>query len=143
MKRLEEPNLHNRIRANKKTMNIEQLREHCLSVKGVSETQSFGDDMLVYKVMSKVFCFFSLNPKDGEHFALMKCNPEKSTELREKYEGVTKAYQKGDNDLTWNSVYIQKDVPDALIKQLIDHSAEEVIKKLSKKKQQEYYESIQ
>jgi predicted DNA-binding protein (MmcQ/YjbR family) len=40
----------------------------------------------------------------------------------------------------WNSVYIQKDVPDGLIQELIKHSVEEVIKKLPKKKQAEYYE---
>jgi predicted DNA-binding protein (MmcQ/YjbR family) len=71
----------------------------------------------------------------------MKCNPEKTVELRERYEGITKGYYAGDN-LLWNSVYIQKDVPDALIKELIDHSVAEVVKKLSKKLQQEYYESI-
>ena len=119
-------------------MNIEQLREYCLSIKGASESTPFGDDVLVYKVMNKMFLFFLLNPKDGEHFAVMKCDPEKTVELRERYAGVTKGYYTGDN-LLWNSVYIQRDVPDALIKELIDHSVSEVVKKLSKKQQQEYY----
>ena len=120
-------------------MNIEQLREYCLSIKGASEESTpFGDDVLVYKVMNKMFLFFPLNPKDGEHFAVMKCDPEKTVELRERYAGVTKGYYTGDN-LLWNSVYIQRDVPDMLIKELIDHSVSEVVKKLSKKQQQEYY----
>jgi len=123
-------------------MNIEELREYCLSVKGASESTPFGEDTLVYKVMNKMFVFFPLYPKDNEHFAVMKCDPEKTVELRERYEGVTKGYYAGDN-LLWNSVYIQRDVPDALIKELIDHSVEEVVKKLSKKQQQEYYASLQ
>jgi predicted DNA-binding protein (MmcQ/YjbR family) len=69
----------------------------------------------------------------------MKCNPEKTVELREKYEGVTKGYYAGDT-LMWNSVYIQKDVPDKLIIELIKISVEEVVKKLPKKKQDEYRE---
>jgi predicted DNA-binding protein (MmcQ/YjbR family) len=38
----------------------------------------------------------------------------------------------------WNSVYIQKDVPDNLIVELIAHSAAEVFKILPKKKQEAY-----
>lgn len=67
----------------------------------------------------------------------MKCDPERTVELREKYEGITKGYYAG-NSLLWNSVYIQKDVPDWLIKELIQHSVDEVVKKLSKRKQEEY-----
>ncbi|MCL2098765.1 MAG: MmcQ/YjbR family DNA-binding protein [Bacteroidales bacterium] len=118
-------------------MNIEELRNHCLAIKNVEECTPFGEDVMVYKIMNKMFAFFSLNPKDNEYFVVMKCAPEKTVELREKYEGITKGYYVGDN-LKWNSVYIQKDVPDKLIIALIEHSAEEVIKNLSKKKQKEY-----
>jgi predicted DNA-binding protein (MmcQ/YjbR family) len=69
----------------------------------------------------------------------MKCDPEKTAELREKYDGITKGYYAG-NNLMWNSVYIQSDVPDKLIVELIEHSVEEVVKKLPKKKQKEYKE---
>jgi predicted DNA-binding protein (MmcQ/YjbR family) len=87
--------------------------------------------------MNKMFVFFPLTPKDGEHFAVMKCDPEKTVELREKYAGITKGYYAG-NNLKWNSVYIRRDVPDALIVELIKHSVEEVVKQLPKKKHEEY-----
>ena len=83
--------------------------------------------------------FFSAESKGRR---ALKCDPDKTVELRERYAGVTKGYYAGDN-LLWNSVYIQRDVPDTLIKELIDHSVEEVVKKLSKKQQQEYYAFIQ
>ena len=118
-------------------MNIEELRNHCLAIKNVEECTPFGDDIMVYKIMNKMFAFFQLNPKDNEHFAVLKCDPEKTVELREKYAGVTKGYYAG-NTLTWNSVYIQKDVPDELIVELIALSVQEVVKKLPKKKQEEY-----
>lgn len=119
-------------------MNIEQLRNHCLSIKEAQESTPFGEDVLVYKVMNKVFAFFALYPKDNEHFVVLKCDPAKTVGLREKYEGVTKGYYTG-NTLLWNSVYIQKDVPDRLIAELIQHSADEVVRKLSKQKQKEYF----
>lgn len=118
-------------------MNIEELRDYCLAVKGAEESTPFGEDIIVYKVMNKMFAFYFLNPKGGEHFVVLKCDPDKTVELREKYQGVTKGVFTGAT-LMWNSVYIQKDVPDALIAELIEHSAEEVVKKLSKKKQEEY-----
>lgn len=119
-------------------MNIEEFREYCISKKGSSESfPFFNKDILVFKVMEKMFAYGSLAPKDGRIRMNMKCNPEQSEELREKYNGI----QRGDHtqDLTWNSVYIESDVPDTLIKQLIELSLEEVIKKLSKKKQAEYH----
>lgn len=122
-------------------MNLEELRNHCLAIKKVEECTSFGEDILVYKIMNKMFAFFSLNPKDSEHFVVIKCDPGKTVELREKYRGVTKGYYAG-NSLMWNSVYIQKDVPDQLIIELIQHSVDEVIKKLSKQKQKEYRDIV-
>jgi len=122
-------------------MNIEELRHFCLAIKNVEECTPFGEDVMVYKIMNKMFAFFPLNPKNNEHFIVMKCAPEKTVELREKYEGITKGYYAG-NNLKWNSVYLQKDVPDMLIVELIEHSVEEVIKSLSKKKQKEYRESF-
>ena len=118
-------------------MNLEELRNHCLSVKGVEECMPFGDDVLVYKIMNKMFAFFPLNPQDNEYFVVMKCYPEKTIELRERYEGITKGCYAG-NNLMWNSVYIQKDVPDKLIVELITHSVDEVVKKLPKYKQKIY-----
>ena len=118
-------------------MNIEELRECCLAVKNAEECTSFGEDFMSYKIMNKVFAFFILNPKGGEHFVVLKCDPGRTVELREKYQGITKGFYTGPT-LMWNSVYVQRDVPDALIAELIEHSAEEVVKKLSKKRQKEY-----
>jgi len=120
-------------------MDIEELRNHCLAIKNVEECTPFGEDIMVYKIMNKMFAFFQLTPKENEHFIVLKCAPEKTVELREKYSGVTKGYYTGDN-LMWNSVYIQKDVPDELIVELIEHSVKEVVKKLPKKKREEYQE---
>ena len=117
-------------------MNIEEFREYCLSIKGSSESLPFlHHNVLVFKVMNKMFAYIPLEPKDGVFKVDLKCNPEKSAELREQYRGITKTDFK---TLLWNLVTLDSDVPDELIKDLINHSVEEVIKKLPKKKQEAY-----
>ena len=117
-------------------MNIEELREYCISVKGATESFPFDESTLVFKIMDRMFAYTGLDPKDGQFKVDMKCDPEKSFELREKYEGVTHGTHT--HGLLWNSIYLASDVPDRLIKELIEHSVEEVVKKLPKKKQEEY-----
>lgn len=120
-------------------MNIEELREYCLSIKGCTESLPFlKHNVLVFKVMDKMFAYIPLEPKDGVFKVDLKCNPDKSVELREKYYGITETDFK---TLLWNLVTLESDVPDELIKELILHSVEEVISKLPKKKQEEYRNS--
>lgn len=117
-------------------MNIEELREHCLTVKEAIECMPFDDDTMVYKIMGKMFAYFPLTPKDGRFCVTMKCHPDKSIYLREHYQGITSGYHS--NKRHWITVYIQSDVPDKLIAELINHSVEEVTKKLPKYKRMEY-----
>lgn len=117
-------------------MNIEEFREYCLSLKGSTESLPFlGHNVLVFKVMDKMFAYIPLEPKNGIFSVNLKCNPEKSIELREKYNGVTETDFKTP---MWNLVALESDVPDELIRELTQHSMDEVIKKLPKKKREEY-----
>ena len=120
-------------------MNIEDLREYCLSIKGAGESLPFDEHTLVYKVMGKMFAYFSLKPKGESFFVNMKCDPEKSAYLMASYNGISFGYYS--DKKYWISVYIESDVPDELIKELINHSVSEVIKKLPKKLQVEYFEN--
>ena len=64
-------------------MNIETLREYCLSKPGAEETLPFGPDTLVFKVDGKVFLLVGL---DDEQLSFnVKCDPDKAIELREEY----------------------------------------------------------
>lgn len=118
-------------------MNIEELREYCLSVKDATESFPFNETTLVFKVVGKMFAYINIEPKDGVFKVDMKCDPEKSAELREKYQEINRGTHT--TELMWNTVALSSDVPDELVKELIRHSVDEVIKKLSKKKQKEYY----
>ena len=117
-------------------MDIEGFRDYCLSIKGSTESLPFlGHNVLVFKVMDKMFAYIPLEPKDGVFKADLKCNPEKSIELRDRYYGITETDFKTP---LWNLVTLDSDVPDELIKELIQHSVDEVIKKLPKRKREEY-----
>jgi len=118
-------------------MNIEELRTYCISVKGASESFPFDETTLVFKVMDKMFVYVDLSPKDGQFKVNMKCDPEKSVVLREKYQGIRQGIHT--RSIMWNAVYLASDVPDKIIRELIDHSVEEVIKNLPKKKQEAYW----
>ncbi len=114
-------------------MNVELVREYCLQKKGVTEDFPFDETTLVIRVMNKMFTLISLDKPD---LIVMKCNPEYAIELRERYSGIEGAFHF--NKKYWNQVSLSGDVDDSLIKQLIDHSYEEVIKKFTRKLRAEY-----
>ncbi len=117
-------------------MNIEEFRACCLSIKGAGESLPFIDNnVLAFKAMDKMFAYIQLAPKDGVFRANVKCSPERSPELREKYDGISETDFKTP---LWNSITLESDVPDELIEELVRHSAEEVIRKLPKYKQEDY-----
>ena len=117
-------------------MNVEEFRENCLSIKGSVESISLQvRNILVFKVMGKIFVYIPLEPEDGIFKVYLKCDPNKSVELREKYNGVNPDDFK---TLLWNWITLESDVPNELIKELVNHSVDEVIQELPKKKRAEY-----
>lgn len=117
-------------------MHIEELREYCIYKKGVTEHFPFDDVTLVFKVMGKVFALVGLNLwEKGEQKINLKCDPEKSLELRTEYDGINPGFHM--NKKHWNTITINQDVPDALVFELIDHSYELVVKGLTKKLKEE------
>lgn len=114
-------------------MDIETVREYCLGKKGTEECMPFDDTSLVIKVMGKMFILINL---DGGNSICLKCDPGYALELRDTYNGIDGAFHF--NKKYWNKVVLDSDVSEVLIKQLIDHSVEEVIKKFTKKLRTEY-----
>ncbi len=111
-------------------MNIEEFRNYCLSKKGATESFPFDEQTLVFKVMGKMFALTGL-----EHHPTrvnLKCDPERSVELREEHDGlIYGAFHM--SKLHWNTVELEMNLPNDLIIELIDHSYDLVISKLTKK----------
>lgn len=109
-------------------MNIESLREYCLSKPGAEETLPFGPDTLVYKVGGKVFLLTGL---DSDEFRFnVKCDPDKAIELREEFPCVLPGWHM--NKKHWNTIVVDGSVSSKQLKEWIDHSYELVIGKKKK-----------
>jgi predicted DNA-binding protein (MmcQ/YjbR family) len=102
-------------------MNLESYYEYCLSKKGVTEHFPFDKDALVFKVGGKMFALSSLSQwEKGEPSVNLKCDPERAQELRAQYDDIKPGWHM--NKTHWNTVAINKEIPDTLVKELIDHS---------------------
>ncbi len=113
-------------------MNLETYYEYCLSKKGVTEHFPFDEDTLVFKVGGKVFALSSLSQwEKGNPTVNLKCDPERAQELRAEYDGINPGFHM--NKVHWNTITINNDVSDVLLKELISHSYDLVFKSLTKK----------
>ncbi len=86
-------------------MELEDVREYCLSKPFVTEAFPFDEDTLVFKVKGKMFLLTNL-----ERFPTtmnLKCDPERAIELREQYDGVQPVWHM--NKKHWNTVDLQGD----------------------------------
>lgn len=121
-------------------MHIEQIRDFCITKKGVTEHFPFDEVTLVFKVMNKMFALSSLDRWErGEESINLKCDPEKAEELRGEYEGINPGFHMSKKH--WNTVTINtSDVSDDLVRELINHSYNLVVKGLTQKVQKELEE---
>lgn len=104
-------------------MDVESVRSHCLAKKGVTEGFPFGEEVLVFKVMNKMFALVDLEGvPPGVN---LKCAPERSAELRESYDAITPGYHMDKRH--WNTVRLDGEVPERIVEELIDHSYELVV----------------
>ena len=113
-------------------MNIEELRNYCISKKAVTESFPFDENALVFKVGSKLFAITNIS--DGTRVNL-KNTPEQILELRERYSGVHPGYHM--NKKHWNTVELASDIPKDVLLEMIDTSYELVKNSLTKKEKVE------
>jgi predicted DNA-binding protein (MmcQ/YjbR family) len=71
----------------------------------------------------------------GQPAVNLKCDPERAQELRAEYDAIQPGFHM--SKIHWNTIKINTDVSDTLVKELIDHSYELVFKSLTKKLQLE------
>ena len=109
-------------------MDLESLRNYCLSKKSASEDMPFGEDTLVFRVLGKIFALTSLDTEGCR--VNLKCNPEYAIELREKFEDIQPGYHM--NKKHWNTVNCENGLDSALIKSLIDHSYDLIVQSMTK-----------
>jgi predicted DNA-binding protein (MmcQ/YjbR family) len=114
-------------------LNLETLREYCLSKPGATEEFPFDDVTLVFKVKGKMFALSSLDaivPTIN-----LKCDPEQAQQLRETYDAVQPGYHMSKKH--WNTITINGTIKTSEILAWIDHSYALVVASLPRKIQAE------
>ena len=102
----------------------------CNAKKGVTEEFPFGENILVYKVMGKMF---ALTDVDQFESVNLKVEPEQGILLQEEYAAVQPGYHM--NKKHWITVAMDGSVPNRLLQQWIDNSYNLVVSGLTKKQQ--------
>ena len=110
-------------------MNIEELREFCLSLDKVTEGLPFGPTVLVFKVCNKMFLLAALDTHPFQFNA--KCDPDEAIALRERYSSVLPGYHM--NKSHWNTILINGEVNDIELKVWILNSYKLIVATLPKK----------
>ncbi len=100
-------------------MNIEEFFETCQSLsEEITSDLPFDESSLVFRIENKIFAMVDLDT--FEKGINLKCDPERAIELRETYNGIQPGYHT--NKKHWNLVIPNSDVPDKLLKELVQHS---------------------
>ncbi len=108
-------------------LDLESIRNHCLKKKGkIIEDFPFDDEVLVFRVFGKIFLLTNVTAVPLR--MNLKCDPERAIELRERYDAIQPGYHM--NKKMWNTVFVDGRIPDRLVFELIDHSYDEIVKKL-------------
>jgi predicted DNA-binding protein (MmcQ/YjbR family) len=108
-------------------MDLATFREFCLSKVGATESMPFGEGVLVFKVAGKIFALAALDEIPAT--VNLKCDPDLALELRDRYEQVRPGYHM--NKKHWNTVEIDRGVPEAELRKMIEHSYDLVVRALS------------
>lgn len=114
-------------------MDVEQIRAYCLAKKATTEAFPFNEDTLVFKVLGKMFALVSLKAWEaGEAVINLKADPEYSEALRLEHNSIRPGYHMSKKH--WNTLYLHEgELQPKLVKLLIDHSYDMVVKGMTKK----------
>lgn len=110
-------------------MNIEEIRDYCLSKPNTTEDTPFDEDTLVFKVGAKIYALMNMSALPIR--VNLKCDPEKAVELRENNpDTIIPGYHM--NKKHWNTIYTDEFELD-FVQQMVDHSYGLVASSLTKK----------
>jgi predicted DNA-binding protein (MmcQ/YjbR family) len=109
-------------------MNIEELRDFCLSFPHTTESFPFDEETLVFKVAGKMFLLTSVTKYQSFN---VKCNPEEAIELRERHEAIQPGYHM--SKIHWNTIVLDGSLSNSFLKEQIQNSYDLVYQSLTKK----------
>jgi len=114
----------------------EWLDEYCLSQMGAEKDFKAEWNATRYLIGGKMFAMCT-GDKDNKPIMTLKLEPAFGELLRKQYEHIVPGYYM--NKEHWNSLYLEGDVPDDVLKIMITESYQLILKSLSKKLQKEIF----
>lgn len=119
-------------------MNYEWMDAYCLEKQGVEKDYKEEWEATRYMLRGKMFTMLG-GDKNGAPILTLKLEPAFNDYLRQEYQDIVPGYYM--NKLHWSSLYLEGDVPDDVVRDMIDRSYETLLRSLSKKLQQEISEN--
>lgn len=114
------------------------IDEYLLSKTGVTKDLQKDWNWIRYHIGGKMFAAVCLDENDKPYYITLKLEPAEGDFLRQQYEDIIPGFYM--NKMHWNSIKPDGEVPDDLLKDLLDKSYQLVLGGLSKKKQREILE---
>ena len=111
------------------------IDDFLLGKKGVTKDFQADWNWIRYKVDDKIFVAVCLYDSNNPVYITLKLNPVDGEFFRNSYEDIIPGYYM--NKTHWNSIKADGNVPDNVVKELLDKSYTEILNKLSKKKRAE------
>lgn len=116
-------------------MDIESIREYCLSLPMTSEDMAFGDEYLLFRVCGKIFACYGFV---RDNYFVLKMDPDYAIDMRDRYPEIEPAWHW--NKKYWSQLNFRGSLSSDFIKSLICHSYGEVVKKLPQRVKRLYPE---
>lgn len=105
-------------------MTPKELCAFCLSFNAAVEDFPFTPEISVFKVLGKMFALSWIDARPLK--VNLKCDPEDAIRLRGEHEGlIAPGYHM--NKRHWNTVQVDGELPDRLVRELIEDSYDLVV----------------
>lgn len=114
-------------------MKYDWIDEYLLAKKGVTKDLKAEWNWIRYQIGGKLFVAVCLDSNNNPHYITLKLNPDEGEFLRQQFSDIIPGYYM--NKVHWNSVQADGEVPDDLLKDMLDKSYQLVLSGFSKKKQ--------
>lgn len=114
------------------------IDEYLLQKPGVTKDLQADWNWIRYSIGGKMFLAVCLDDQDRPYYITLKLEPVEGDFHRSQYPDIIPGYNM--NKVHWNSIKPDGEVPDELLKTLMDKSYSLVLKGFSKKRQSEILE---
>ncbi len=118
-------------------MKYEWMEEFCCSLRGAEKDFKEEWNATRYMIRGKMFAMQG-GDKEGRPIITLKLEPSMGEMLRQQYKDIIPGYYM--NKEHWNSVYLEGEVPDDVLRDMIDRSHQLIFTSLPKKAQKEINE---